>query len=351
MATPASTEATRLTPPITIILTGKSGAGKSTMKDTLLGNHATQKPSPDPVTKKFVDKIFTKNDINIRIIDTPGLEGKKEDEKELKMCSAFTEGKADLLVYCLTVGAGHRFHEANPEIIKYIAEGFKKQIWDHCILVLTMSNGAYSEFAEDYPDDPERAAEEYRNLLKEFADMFQEKLQKLQVYKLVKTIFELETIERDASIIIAVPAGKKADKRVLPGLRCRLPPHCDDLTWTSVLIEVMRVTCPSELAPSILQYQYGVLKPVACAAIGAAGGLGGAITVGGAIGGAVGGIAGPIGAGVGLLGGVVVGAVVGKILINKEKEDIKKEVEERQNQEESWDETLYIGEEPEGEHK
>ena len=252
MATPETTR------PVTVILIGKSGAGKSTMKDTLLGNHAIQKPSPDQVTKKLIDKTFTKNGIDIHIIDTPGLRGTKEDENELKMCSAYTDGKADLLIYCLPVGAGHKFHEANPEIMKYITEGFKEQIWEHCVLVLTMSNLAYSNFSDDYPNEPEKAEEEYKKLLKEFADKFQHTLQELQVHQHVKSIFELETIERNNNTIIAVPAGKKTNHRVLPGLKCKLPAHCVDPTWTSIMIEVMRATCPSELAPSILQYQHGM---------------------------------------------------------------------------------------------
>ena len=325
------------------------------MKDTLLGNGAFQKPSPDPVTKKFIDKTFKKNGIKFRIIDTPGLEGKKEDEKELKMCSAFTKGKADLLVYCLPVGAGHRFPNANPEIIKYIAEGFKKQIWDHCILVLTMSNEAYSEFAEDdYPDDPERAAEEYRKLLKEYADMFQKKLQTLQVHKRVTTIFELETIEHDTNTIIAVPAGETKDCNVLPGLRCRLPDHCDDLTWISVMIEVMRVTCPSELAPAILQYQYGTAKAIAAAEIKGTSKSLGAAGIGGAIGGAIGGIAGPLGAGagagIGILTGVAVGVAIGKHQIRKEKQRIIKEVKERQDETTYEESEEFTREQPEGEH-
>ena len=330
MATPETTK------PITVILTGKSGAGKSTMKDTLLGNHAIQKPSPDPVTKKFIGKTFTKNGIDIHIIDTPGLRGTKEDENELKMCSAYTDGKADLLIYCLSVGVGHKFHEANPEIMKYITEGFKKQIWDHCVLVLTMSNLAYSDFSYEYLY--EKPEEEYKEFLKEFADKFQHTLQELQVHQQVKTIFELETIERNNKTIIAVPAGKKSNHRVLPGLKCKLPAYCEDPTWTSIMTEVMRVTCPSELAPSILQYQYGVKKTVPGTAVSevvseAAGGLGARVT--GAIGCVIGGIAGPIGAeigaGVGRLTGVTVGAAIGKYKIKKEMKNIEKEVKEQQS--------------------
>ena len=334
MATPASKRPKR---PLTIILTGKSGAGKSTLKDRLLGHGASQEPSPGSVTKEYVDRVFKKNGIDIRIIDTLGLRGKKEDEKALKKCSAYTDGKIDLLIYSVTPAL--KFEEANPEIMTYIAQGFKKQIWEHCVLVLTMSNQAFADFKEIHPDE-KKAAKRYIKFLKNYSDMFQEKLQELQVRQQVKTIFELKKLERDTNTTIAVPAARAKESNVLPGLKCELPSTCEDKTWISVMIEVMAVKCPLGLAPSILEYQYGLKKIVAGAALGGAA-LGAA--GGGGAGALVGAIGGPLGIGVGAGVGLVISAGVAAVVrqrqINNEKENIVKEVEEQLDQEESQNET------------
>ena len=217
--------ATPKTRPPTIVLTGKSGAGKSSLMQILMEGKATQKHSAEPVTDKFIAEEFTKNGVTIRIIDTPGLMGTKEDSKELKMCSVYTEGKADLLLYCIPVGAGHKFHEANPEIMLSLTEGFGKKIWDHCVLVLTMSNLALNEYTEDYPCDQTTAEKEYAKFLKEFSDKFEKQLHDLGIDKHVKTVFE---IEKNENAIIAIPAGKNPHSKVLANLKYSLPDYCEE---------------------------------------------------------------------------------------------------------------------------
>ena len=354
MATPKENEK----PPLTIILTGKSGAGKSTLRDILFKTGAVQKPSPVSVTNKFVDDEFTKNGIKIRLIDTPGLKGNIEDQKELKMCSAYTKGKADLLVYCIPVGAGHKFHDNNPLIMLYLTEGFGKQIWEHCILVFTMSNLAMRDFNDDHPEDPEKAAEEYRELLKEYADLFQKQLKALGVRRKVKTILELEETEDIADTIVAVPAGKREGDKVLPGLKRKLSDRCDG-TWVSVMAESMQASTTPGNAEQILSYQYGSNTGLAIAALlgtGATGALGGAymgaaagataaagstMTLSASLGPLVAStiVSPPVGLAIGgsMIGGIV-GTYVGALYASRhdpehEKANIKQEVEDRQKKE------------------
>ena len=302
---------------LTLVLTGKSGAGKSTLMDILVRGKATQRRSAAPVTDRFVAEEFTKNEVDIRIIDTPGLMGEKEDSKELKMCSVFTEGKADLLVYCLSVAAGHKFHDNNPEIIKSLAEGYETQIWNHCILVLTMSNNAIRTFERRYPN---QAAEEYKKFLKEHSTRFEKQLRSLEIEKCVKTVFELDEAFKDdiTNTIIAVPAGKTPHNQVLPGLEYSLPDYCEK-NWISVLIDMMRAKCTAESAPLLLQYQYGEGKYA---------------TPGAIAGGIVGGLLLPVfGAIPGAAIGYKAGLAIGKQKTAEEKEHIQQELTKRQSKE------------------
>ena len=162
----------------------------------------TRKRPAVSVTDRFINEGFRKNGVTIRVVDIPGLMAKKHDLYELKMCSAHTKGKADLLLYFLPVGAGHKFRDYDSEIMKSFTEVFGKRIWDHCVLVLTMSNMAILIF-EDY-DDQETAAQEYKKYLQGICTRFEEQLHDLGVEKCVKTVFELKKPDNIANTIIAV---------------------------------------------------------------------------------------------------------------------------------------------------
>ena len=115
---------------MTIILAGKSGAGKSTLMGSLLEDlKICTRMSPKSVTEDFIKKhITTKHGVKISIIDTPGLnEQKKLKRMLLKNLSKFTEGKADLLLYCMLVAPGARFDDANPMIMEYLQNAFGKR--------------------------------------------------------------------------------------------------------------------------------------------------------------------------------------------------------------------------------
>ena len=216
--------------------------------DILNGEKATQH-SP---TEQLTTKKFTRNEATIHITDTPGLTGTNKDSEKLRKCSEYTESKADLLLYCLPVGPGHKFHDTNPEIMKSLTESFGKGIWDHCVLVLTMSNRALLRFKEVYKNR-ETAAKEYKKSLKEYSATFAKHLHNLKAEKHVKTVFELKTTDNITNLIIAVPAGYDESSRVLPGLEYSLFDHCEK-NWISILIEIMRNKCSRHALP-ILQYQ------------------------------------------------------------------------------------------------
>ena len=257
------------------------------------------------MTYWFTDEEFTKNGVTIHVIGTQGLTGKKEDSKVLHMCSAYTEGNADLLLYCIPVSPGHKFHEANHEIMKSLTKAFKQGVWDHCVLVLTMSNHALSSFEEDYPEQDKKVAEEYKEFLKGFSTRFEEKLRDLGVDKHVRTVFELKETDDIAKTIIAIPAGRNAHSRVLPGLEYLLPDHYQEKNWISVLIEIIRTKCTAKSAPLILEYHFGREKYVFNGAM---------------IGMVIGGIIFPV---LGAVPGMQVGAVAGCLI--DEKKDNKRD--------------------------
>ena len=326
----------------TIVLVGKSGSGKSVLMDALDGDKASADPVTltDSDTETFSKKIFTHNGYDFRIIDTPGLTGKEDiDTTELKMCSAYTNGKINLFIYCLPVGAGHKFDDINPKIMKHLTDGFGKQIWDHCILVFTMSNLTMSDYKEEYPDEPEQATEEYKQLLTGFADSFQKQLLKLGVKKQLKTIFDVHDIANinNTDTIIAVPSGKNSHSHVFPDMNLlsqglseleytsQQKPEIQECTpsdpnWTSIIADTIQEKCTTKSAPSmIMEYNYGNRWLVVI----------GAIT--GAV---IGNVLIPcICSGLGAAVGVLAGLVVQKKKTVQEKEHVQQKLDKRQNKE------------------
>ena len=100
-----------------------------------------------------MDREFICNNITVRIIDTRGLAEKRSDKiKELQRLSGYTKEKADILLYCVPVGPGSKLDDANPVTMRCLTEAYRKQIWDHCVLVFTMSDMALVQHKRQNPD-------------------------------------------------------------------------------------------------------------------------------------------------------------------------------------------------------
>ena len=235
-----------------------------------------------------------RRDAIFRIIDTPGLGGKdKEIKKNLKEISRFTEGRVDLLVFCVPVGPGSKFEDTNPEIMKCLTDVFGKKLWQHCILVFTFSNLAW-----DYIKENENAVEEYKAHINAFADKFKKVLQALDVQDQVTTIFK--QLELNPDTIVAIPAGLKSEDP-LPGISSN---------WEDEVFDQMQNRCDPKHKPQLLEYiNWARAKKVLKG--GVAGGAGGGILGGAAAGAVAGGVLGAVGGPAGLIAGVVVGAVGG----------------------------------------
>ena len=169
------------------ILAGKSGAGKSTLMNNLLGSDTIVMMSPDSTTPKFMDEEFNCNNIKVHVIDTRGLAEKRSDKiKELKRLSSYTKEKADILLYCVPVGPGSKFDDANPVTMRCLTEAYGKQIWKLSVLVFTMSDMALVQHERQNPDTTS-AHDDYKTYLNYYAENFREQLCCLEVDKEVKT--------------------------------------------------------------------------------------------------------------------------------------------------------------------
>lgn len=227
-----------------MVIAGVLAGGKTTLLNTLFDQACKTAPGAEAVTKDLYSCTFTRNDVTIHAIDTPGLEGtKKKTMMKLRDISNHTDGRVYILVYCLPVNSSHRFLPNNPVIMKHLQGAYGKEIWQHCLLVFTRSNEALEFFKTEYESD---AIEQYKRHIKEFAKLFQSELrQKLNVRDAtVTTIFD-----ENPQGIIAIPAGKVCDDPVLPGI---------ESNWREVILDTMS-RCNPDCAQTLQQYCHGMV--------------------------------------------------------------------------------------------
>ena len=210
---------------VTIVIAGKSGAGKSTLAKKLFGFPVgPTKASANPITRtseKLPPKI--EDNINISIIDTAGY-NKKDEKKQLKKLSRLSNGRADLVLYCLPISPNSKFDDLNPDIMASLQDAFGKDIWNHCMVVLTFSNYAWDHAEMTHEDDEDQkiAVAEYKELVNEYASRFKQQLDILKVEGIdVISVFDIDFSKEKGENweIVCIPAGFKSKDPVLPGVK------------------------------------------------------------------------------------------------------------------------------------
>ncbi|XP_073297694.1 translocase of chloroplast 34-like isoform X2 [Primulina huaijiensis] len=123
---------------LTILVMGKGGVGKSSTVNSIVGERvvtvsAFQSETPRPVIVSRSRSGFTLN-----IIDTPGLvEGGYVSDQVLETIKRFLLNKTiDVLLYVDRLDA-YRVDNLDKQIVKAIADGFGKDIWQKSMVVLT----------------------------------------------------------------------------------------------------------------------------------------------------------------------------------------------------------------------
>ena len=127
---------------VIIAVAGKSGAGKMSLANKILGRKIEIKISPDPTTEKCEILLDINEGIRLTIIDNPGLmtgKEKKRIQELLCLCSR-RQFFLHLLLYCVPVAPTAKFKDCNPQIMKSLQSKFGKGIWKNCIIAFTFAN-------------------------------------------------------------------------------------------------------------------------------------------------------------------------------------------------------------------
>ena len=128
---------------LSIFVSGRTGGGKSTLVNLLLGEKvADEGAEPDPTTAEVTPYNRRVSGVRVKVWDSPGLQdGTRNEERYLNDIAAKCT-HVDLFLFCINVGDATRFNLDSPEVKAFVklTEKLGPAIWNHAIIALTFAN-------------------------------------------------------------------------------------------------------------------------------------------------------------------------------------------------------------------
>lgn len=129
------------------LLAGKTGVGKSTTINTLLGKEVAKVSRLEPCTANVVAYPGNIGDIKFTVYDTPGLcDGKDKDEMYLQMMKKVKE--VDRFWYVTRLD-DHRVSKDEQLGMQALTQDLGPDIWKHAVIVFTHAGNARQAFSQD----------------------------------------------------------------------------------------------------------------------------------------------------------------------------------------------------------
>ena len=184
----------------TILVTGKTGAGKSSLINGIIGQEVAKEGHELDRGTTEVESFECKyHDVDITIWDSPGLQDGLDKEAEyVKDMQSKGCANSDLFLYCAPMNE-NRLKQEDIDAIRKLTKGLGSAIWKNALFVLTFANRV-----EPPPVRGEKLTSEQRK--KKILDHFKKRLAEWKK-KLQEAVVKAGVDAKIAAHIPVVPAG------------------------------------------------------------------------------------------------------------------------------------------------
>ena len=181
---------------LSILITGKTGSGKSSLTNGLVGKTVAKEGEKLISSTRHVNGYaFCHGDVKFLVVDSPGLQDLETEDKEtfdfIKRQLVCISNSFDLVIYCIDM-TSKRVDRSDKLAIRHLTECFGESIWENAVFTLTFANYSGLQLPPDFKGTEE--------------EWFTEKLQEFKT--VLYTILTEANVSRNlAKKIPLVPAG------------------------------------------------------------------------------------------------------------------------------------------------
>ena len=166
---------------LSILFTGKTGVGKSSLANALVGREVS--PEGETLVPETMDVFSYKasmSGVDVTIWDCPGLQDGTANESEYLKKMATKCKELDLVLYCTRMD-DTRIREEDYKSIKTLTRAFGETIWENAIFTLTFANYVKKTVRSQSTATPVNQKEYFLSRLSQWEAKLKEALEKAGV--------------------------------------------------------------------------------------------------------------------------------------------------------------------------